>query len=210
MKLVFTLLLLSFTKVNVNAQRASVSLGSKVIDQTPPASQKKKLTSFFASASEANLQDPDDDTNTDADAMEELIIEEDDDPNFAKSCEVGFEGIKILLKQKKNKPDRVILDGSLKGVAKPGRMLAIMGPSGSGKSSLVHALAGRIKDSKFITVEGKWDNMFIVIICIYQWYNIAFLVYEYTYSLFFQCLFKLTNIATWIPHHYHWYSYLYL
>ena len=157
MKLVFTLLLLSFTNVNVNAQRASVSLGSKVIDQTPPASQKKKLTSFFASASEANLQDPDDDTNTDADAdaMEELIIEEDDDPNFAKSCEVGFEGIKILLKQKKNKADRVILDGSLKGVAKPGRMLAIMGPSGSGKSSLVHALAGRIKDSKFITVEGK-------------------------------------------------------
>lgn len=68
---------------------------------------------------------------------------------------MGFEGIKILLKQKKNKADRVILDGSLKGVAKPGRMLAIMGPSGSGKSSLVHALAGRIKDSKFITVEGK-------------------------------------------------------
>ena len=33
----------------------------------------------------------------------------------------------MILKQKKGRKDRVILDGSIKGVARPGRMLAIMG-----------------------------------------------------------------------------------
>ncbi len=85
---------------------------------------------------------------------EELLIEE-HETDFLQSCEVGFEGIKLILKQKKNKPDRVILDGSLKGKARPGRMLAVMGPSGSGKSSLIHALAGRVKENKKLTLSGK-------------------------------------------------------
>jgi ABC-type multidrug transport system ATPase subunit len=72
-----------------------------------------------------------------------------------QKCELGFEGVQIALEQKgKNMPDRLILDGSLKGKAMPGRMLAVMGPSGSGKSSLIHALAGRIADSSQITVSG--------------------------------------------------------
>lgn len=151
---VFTSLLL-FSQTNlglVEAQRSSVNLGSKVIDNNKsPTSSKGKSSSFFASASEPDLTGLDADTNSKDDIE---ILEERDDPSY-ESCEVGFEGIRILLKQKKKKSDRVILDGSLKGKARPGRMLAVMGPSGSGKSSLVHALAGRIKDSKFITVEGE-------------------------------------------------------
>ena len=62
----------------------------------------------------------------------------------------------MVLEQKgKDKPDRVILDGSLKGKARPGRMLAVMGPSGSGKSSMIHALAGRIQRNKKITLSGE-------------------------------------------------------
>ena len=56
---------------------------------------------------------------------------------FFQSVEIGFEDVTMVLKQKKNKGtegngERVILDGSIRGIAKPGRMLAIMGPSGSG------------------------------------------------------------------------------
>lgn len=56
---------------------------------------------------------------------------------FFQSVEIGFEDVTMVLKQKKKKGtegngERVILDGSIRGIAKPGRMLAIMGPSGSG------------------------------------------------------------------------------
>lgn len=47
---------------------------------------------------------------------------------FFQSVEVGFEDIGMILKsKKKGRSDRVILDGSIRGVAKSGRMLAIMG-----------------------------------------------------------------------------------
>ena len=50
---------------------------------------------------------------------------------FFQSVEVGFENVGMVLKQtKKGSADRVILDGSISGRARPGRMLAIMGPSG--------------------------------------------------------------------------------
>lgn len=50
---------------------------------------------------------------------------------FFQSVEVGFEDVGMVLKQKKKgAADRVILDGSIRGRARPGRMLAIMGPSG--------------------------------------------------------------------------------
>lgn len=68
--------------------------------------------------------------------------------------EIGFEDIKIALEQKGGKPDRIILDGSLRGKAQPGRMLAVMGPSGSGKSSFLHALAGRVKHSPKLSLSG--------------------------------------------------------
>eukprot|EP00985_Skeletonema_marinoi_P023078 scaffold15087_cov73-Skeletonema_marinoi.AAC.1 len=75
-----------------------------------------------------------------------------------QSVEVGFEGLSMNLQQKKKGvPDRVILDGSISGVAKPGRMLAIMGPSGSGKTTTLHAIAGKVKYDKRITLSGKRD-----------------------------------------------------
>ena len=52
-----------------------------------------------------------------------------DEAAFFQSVEVGFQDVGMILKRK-NQADRVILDGSLCGAAKPGRMLAIMGPSG--------------------------------------------------------------------------------
>ena len=44
---------------------------------------------------------------------------------FFHSVEVGFEDVAMILKQKKNKGDRWILDGSIRGVAKPGRMVRL-------------------------------------------------------------------------------------
>ena len=153
---------------NINAKNIAM-------DPSKPKKKRKFISSFFAVAATPDLTNTDDHDNSHGDADEvdggevdgdeiDALIEEKDefDPQFSTSAEVAFEGITILLQQKnkKNKntnanPPRKILDGSIKGVAKPGRMLAIMGPSGSGKSSLVHAIAGRIKDSKHITVKGK-------------------------------------------------------
>jgi hypothetical protein len=53
-----------------------------------------------------------------------------------ESVELGFSDIQLVLQAKKKKKengDRVLLDGSIRGKASPGRMLAIMGPSGAGK-----------------------------------------------------------------------------
>jgi len=90
-------------------------------------------------------------------AAEDIVC---DNPEQLKSLfqsvEVGFEGLSMNLQQKKKGvPDRVILDGSISGVAKPGRMLAIMGPSGSGKTTTLHAIAGKVKYDKRITLSGK-------------------------------------------------------
>lgn len=68
--------------------------------------------------------------------------------------DISFEQIQLTLKIKGN-GERVLLDGSIRARCKPGRMLAIMGPSGSGKSSLLHALAGKIKKSSKLTLKGK-------------------------------------------------------
>lgn len=68
-----------------------------------------------------------------AEEEEDIVIEEDAHMDAALGkVDIGFEGFQLTLAQKKGKADRVILDGSLKGVAKSGRMLAVMGPSGSG------------------------------------------------------------------------------
>lgn len=131
---------------SVSAQQASISIGSTISDPTKKNKKRKKIWEIGADAAIINEQSELDDT--------EVLVEE-EDPSALKQCELGFEGVKMILQQKKGRPDRVILDGSLKGVAKPGRMLGVMGPSGSGKSSLIHALAGRIQESKKIQVFGK-------------------------------------------------------
>ena len=56
-----------------------------------------------------------------------------------ETLELGFSDIRMeLLTGKKSVSGgkKVLLDGSVRGVARPGRMLAIMGPSGAGKVSL--------------------------------------------------------------------------
>ena len=48
-----------------------------------------------------------------------------------EKMDLGFNGFQMELKGKKNNQEsRLILDGSIRGRARPGRMLAIMGPSG--------------------------------------------------------------------------------
>ncbi|CAB9527811.1 Putative white-brown complex homolog protein 30 [Seminavis robusta] len=79
-----------------------------------------------------------------------------------ESADLAFDGVKLTLTQKakKNKDGseqpatRLLLDGSLRGRARPGRMLAVMGPSGAGKSVFLHALAGRIKADKKLSLRG--------------------------------------------------------
>ena len=56
--------------------------------------------------------------------LEELLLDNGQASDFLNQCEVGFEDIKMVLQQKGKKPDRVILDGSFKGTARPGRMVS--------------------------------------------------------------------------------------
>lgn len=60
--------------------------------------------------------------------------------------DLAFDSLKLTLQTKKH-GKRLILDGSIRGRARPGRLLAIMGGSGAGKSTVLHALAGRIQDN---------------------------------------------------------------
>ena len=52
-----------------------------------------------------------------------------------ETIDIAFEGIKLEMatKKKKDGKTRLLLDGNIHGRAKPGRMLAVMGPSGAGK-----------------------------------------------------------------------------
>jgi ABC-type lipoprotein export system ATPase subunit len=96
--------------------------------------------------------------------LEDLVIQDDKVVAMGgmESLDIAFDGIKLALKTKKNGKDpkensgeRLILDGSICGRARPGRLLAIMGPSGAGKSTVLHALAGRIKESNQLsTLQG--------------------------------------------------------
>lgn len=65
-------------------------------------------------------------------STEELVIVDDHVVAPAHGLEVvdlAFEGIEMSLETKKGER-RLLLDGSIRGRARPGRMLAIMGPSG--------------------------------------------------------------------------------
>lgn len=54
-----------------------------------------------------------------------------------EQVDIGFRGIRLELdtgkKNSNGDKKRLLLDGSLHGRARAGRMLAIMGPSGAGK-----------------------------------------------------------------------------
>jgi len=65
-----------------------------------------------------------------------------------------WENIKSKLQLKKGKGVRTILDG-VSGSASPGRLLAIMGASGSGKTSLLNVLSGRTPETKGLKLTGR-------------------------------------------------------
>ena len=63
--------------------------------------------------------------------LEKKAIVHEDQIQSTGNMDLGFIGFKMELKgKKKKKENRLILDGSIRGRARPGRMLAIMGPSG--------------------------------------------------------------------------------
>jgi ABC-type multidrug transport system ATPase subunit len=74
----------------------------------------------------------------------------------AKGFEVDIRDVSLVLTEKKDPTTAttVILD-KVSAVIKPGRLLAIMGPSGSGKSSLLNVLAGRTQKNKRLRLFGK-------------------------------------------------------
>jgi len=88
--------------------------------------------------------------------VDDMTVDSEDLQTLRKDIpmDLAFEQVRMELKQKRN-GKRVLLDGSIRGRCQPGRMLAIMGPSGSGKSSLLHALAGKVKYSPKLSLEGK-------------------------------------------------------
>lgn len=90
---------------------------------------------------------------------ERLVIGEDEKVSF------GWEGITYTHKKIKkscckvvSKEKKYILK-DVSGIAEPGRLVAIMGPSGAGKTSLLNALSKRIENKKalegHITINGR-------------------------------------------------------
>jgi len=143
----FIVFTLSFCLVSAQNVAGKFAARTKLSDAS---SSKKKKRSFWVSRKIA-VEDEEDKYAEDivCDSPEQV-------KSLFQSVEVGFEDLHMTLKQKKKgEPDRVILDGSIRGVAKPGRMLAIMGPSGSGKTTTLHAIAGKVKYDKRITLSGK-------------------------------------------------------
>jgi ABC-type multidrug transport system ATPase subunit len=61
--------------------------------------------------------------------------------------------VRVKVKDKRHPAGRLILSHA-RGVARPGRILAIMGASGSGKSTLLRVLAGRLPNSGAYSVQG--------------------------------------------------------
>ncbi len=55
---------------------------------------------------------------------------------------------------KRRNKSKVILH-NVAGVARPGRVFAILGPSGSGKTTLLNAIAGRVPQSKGLSLSGE-------------------------------------------------------
>ena len=74
--------------------------------------------------------------------------------SLAAGTTLEWMDVSCALSKKKGGKTKLILD-KICGRALPGRMLAIMGPSGSGKSSVLNAVAGQMGKSKGLVLEGR-------------------------------------------------------
>ena len=77
-------------------------------------------------------------------------------PVAAASSGLAWRDVSLKIARKRGQAPSTILDG-VSGSAQPGRMLAIMGPSGSGKSSLLNALVGQLEASQGLALEGQLE-----------------------------------------------------
>ena len=89
-----------------SAQRAALSLGANVSAKASNGSDRNQNLGNLASSEGESVS-------------EAITLGE-----SLQRCEVGFEGIELLLQSKKKR--KIILDGSIKGKALPGRMVCII------------------------------------------------------------------------------------
>ena len=141
-----------------DAQRAVVSLGSKLKNRMSSVEGKKVQGANSKHSQGANTSHVMILMLTDSlvFSSDDIVIKDDhvEAMGGLDQADLSFEGIEMLLETKNGKK-KAILDGSIRGRARPGRMLAIMGPSGAGKSSVLHALAGRVRESSKLQLFGR-------------------------------------------------------
>jgi ABC-type bacteriocin/lantibiotic exporter with double-glycine peptidase domain len=70
-------------------------------------------------------------------------------PNKRKARDISWSNVNFVVKEK----TKVL--SNCWGAVKAGQVCAVMGPSGSGKSSLLNVLAGRSSSTTGIAVEGN-------------------------------------------------------
>jgi ABC-type transport system involved in cytochrome bd biosynthesis fused ATPase/permease subunit len=87
-------------------------------------------------------------------------------PTKRKARNISWSDVNFVVKEKTK-----VLSGCW-GEVKAGQVMAVMGPSGSGKSSLLNVLAGRSSSTTGIVVEG----------------NVRILLYLYLSFSFLSCL----------------------
>lgn len=71
----------------------------------------------------------------------------------AQPVSVTFENISYSVKGKKDQPDKQLLH-NITGALKPGRLTAIMGASGAGKTTFMNVLSGRITAHRGVTLSA--------------------------------------------------------
>ena len=80
--------------------------------------------------------------------------DDDDDDDGRMTTSLSWRSVTMTMTTTKTNEKREILRDCT-GTARAGRLLAIMGPSGSGKSSLLNALASRAPRTKGMTLRGR-------------------------------------------------------
>ena len=124
----FLLMLIILVVVPISAQRAATSpassSSSSMVDQQNRGGSTARRRN--------QRKDSDYATVVDQDGQQQQQQQEEG----LQKIDLAFSGVQLEMNTKKKKDadqKRLLLDGSIHGQAKPGRMLAVMGPSGAGK-----------------------------------------------------------------------------